>query len=168
MLRPTLILGSGIAALVLVASVAVPQTAPRQTITPGPTACGNFLKQEPILMYDVSGSTIAGPIHQHLTVYNNGFVTFSEIQLGTLDNRALTTQVSLSEVQALLQGLRDTGAYQLCDGHSIGNDIPQKSVTVFQGATDARAHSFNFYTGSAFTDFQILMLDFIDMHIPPF
>ena len=41
---------------------------------------------EPVLVYDVSGSTIAGPFNQSLVVYNNGTAKISEVsQLGGAD-----------------------------------------------------------------------------------
>lgn len=111
----------------------------RGNIGENPLAC------EPVLMFDVSGSTLFGPCHKHLSVYNNGRVSLAAFApSGTPCNES--KKIDVREVRALVAKLG--GWADLSDDPTLVTDIPMTTVTVFQGLrgfTDAQAHSFSYW-----------------------
>lgn len=157
---------------VLVAFMAVPSPT-QQQLDPGagpglaaPSLCANKIKTEPVVIYDVSGSTFAGPFHQHLTVYSSGFATLARSSsFSGID--AATAQASLADVAQLRLDLRALGASTLCDIPTIVADVPLTTVTVFTGATDARAHTFSFFLSIKQQGaVKQLLEEFIGAHFP--
>ena len=97
-----------------------------------------------MVTYDVSGSTFAGPFHQHLTVYSSGFASIARAtSFGAAD--AQTAQVPEAAILQLKSDLDALGARTLCDIPTVIADVPLTTITVFSGATDARAHTFSFF-----------------------
>lgn len=97
---------------------------------------------EPVLIYDVSGSTLTGPCHKNLSVYNNGRVSLAEFAaVGAARNES--TMINTGEVKSLVGQL--SRYRRLQDDQTIVMDIPMTTVTLFDGTTDARAHSFSYW-----------------------
>lgn len=72
------------------------------------------LTVEPVLNFDVTGSTLSGPIHSRITVNNNGLITAS--QCGSFgSNSAGTAMASPTHVAQLRKDLIDAGAMTLPD-----------------------------------------------------
>ncbi|QDU84796.1 hypothetical protein Pla163_19100 [Planctomycetes bacterium Pla163] len=114
------------------------------------TLCPNTLDQEPLLMYDVSGYSLTGVIHQHLAVYDNGVVSISSVSGGTplfpSANKADITYIQPTAARALLKSLVQAGARQICDEDIPVADLPLTTITVFaRGNTDDRAHTFSYW-----------------------
>lgn len=135
----------------LVAFIALPSPTTQQQIDPGagpgfaaPSFCPNKIEVEPVVIYDVSGSTFAGPFHQHLTVYNSGLATFARAT-NFSEPEVAVAQVSPADIAQLESDLDALGARSLCDIPTLVSDVPLTTVTVFAGATDARAHTFSFF-----------------------
>jgi len=119
-------------------------------------ACKNDLMVEPVLNYDVTGSTLLGPVHSRLTVYNNGLLTRSSTSgavassfagSGSSGGTASTGFASPAAIAQLQKDLVDAGAFRLCDQPFVVSDVPLTTVTAFRGATDAKTHTFNYWLG---------------------
>jgi hypothetical protein len=94
--------------------------------------CQNKIMHEPVVSYDVTGSTFAGPFHEHFTVFNNGFASLSRLtNFSGAD--AQTANISAADVAQLRTDLAATGAYSLCDITASVSDIPLTTITVFRG-----------------------------------
>ena len=108
-----------------------------------------ILKHEPVLVFDVSGSTLTGPLHISYRVYNDGYIAGSECGGPFGVNSAGTAGASEAEVLALQKALIDAGGMSLPDQNLSVADIPLTTVTVFRGDTNARAHTFSYWTNDA-------------------
>ncbi len=120
--------------------------------------------REPVLIYDVSGSTFAGPFHKRVSVYNDGLATFSTVTLFPAENRAEFTSVSEQAVKALIDGLASAGASSLPDHPGFATDSPLSTVTFFRKPAPrsiANTFSWWFPDGNYSTIAQIIN-DFID------
>ena len=140
-------------------------------------ACPNFIPVEPIVNYDVTGSTLLGPFHYRYTVYSTGFVTLSrqsatplfEGEIAPLGFGATTLSVPKEDVDQLKKDLRAAGAFQLCDQNLFVADIPMTTVTVFAGGTNSLAHTFSYWTGSgSYESVQEVLGEFQAAHFPNF
>ena len=108
--------------------------------------CPDVLGGGPILVYDVSGSTLLGPLHRHLAVYDDGHASYSAAGgLPGAQPEAVFTYVGEKAAAQLLADLRAAGAFQLCDAQLLVSDVPLTTVTVLTPGTDARAHSFSYW-----------------------
>jgi len=88
---------------------------------------------EPLLVYDVSGHGIAGPIHKSLMLYSDGLVSYSSRDLSGL--AADVTWVSPELAQEINDDLIAAGALELGDRRSDGvADFPMTTITVFNGS----------------------------------
>jgi len=105
------------------------------------------IRQEPVLNFDVSGSTLSGPFHSRLTVYNNGLITASQCSGFTGANSAGTGFATPAQVEKLRKELIDAGGLLLPDQNLSVADIPLTTVTVFKGNTNAKAHTFSYWVG---------------------
>lgn len=130
----------------------------------------NGIKMEPVLNYDVSGSTLTGPFHSRITVYNNGFITSSNcggfVSFAGSNNGAGTAMATPAQVSKLRKQLIDAGGLTLPDQNISVADLPLTTVTVFQGATNAKAHTFSFWAGfgAGYSQIQQVILDFAGEH----
>ena len=105
------------------------------------------IKQEPILNFDVSGSTLTGPLHSRLTVYNSGLISASQCSGFTGANSAGTGYATPAQVEKLRKELIAAGGMVLPDQNISVADLPLTTVTVFRGDTDAKAHTFSYWVG---------------------
>ncbi len=142
---------AALAALPL-SALSVPQgqgTVVGPTPSPGVPCTTNPLVQEPVLVFDISGFTLTGVLHQHLAVYNNGVASISRVSGGTslfpLSKDADLAFISSQMVEKLQKDLAAAGAPLACDEQLFVSDIPMTTVTVFRGGTDARAHTFSYW-----------------------
>lgn len=102
--------------------------------------------QEPVLIHDVSGYSLIGPIHFRFTVYNSGLCSIAE--QGTLneDGSAAFTYVTPSEVRELTTALYKAGAFDIDDNAGPVFDVPLTTVTFFaRPGTSSRANTFSYY-----------------------
>jgi hypothetical protein len=137
--------------------------------------------QNPVVVYDVSGSTLAGLIHFRLSVYDTGHASISaagydqfaphgDDELCPQDGKAAFTFVGAGEAKKLHFALKDAGAFQARNG-MLAVDVPMQTVTVFDKTTaDAKAHTFTFHFSSSEEITQTLEVihAFIDEHFPGF
>jgi hypothetical protein len=104
-------------------------------------ACPNTIVHEPIVLYDISGGTLAGPIDIGMTVYNDGLVRVSSSGFFGQPAQAETAFVGAVVAEQLLLDLSALGAGHLCDNYSQVQDLPVSTLTIFRNATDARNHT---------------------------
>lgn len=156
------------AATLLAGTVALVALTTTET-TAAPATAAQHIRQEPVLVYDVTGGTLSGPVHAHLTVYNSGLVTYSEAAgLGTPVVNARTAYVAPDLVHALAKSLSAAGAFALPDQPLAVADIPLKTLTVFRGDTDAFAHTYSYWMGlDSYAAADQAVRDFINTHLPP-
>jgi hypothetical protein len=94
----------------------------------------------PILIYDVSGSSLIGEFHVHLTVYSDGVVRFSEWSRSELfpppeggeETRVSGAFVGEQAARELGRALLRAGAHRIEGGISFCQDGGTTRVTVFR------------------------------------
>jgi hypothetical protein len=124
----------------------------------------NVLRREPIVMWDVTGHTLAGPVHGRLVVYNDGVTSVAS--LGNGDVR--TETIAPAAAQALRRDLIQAGATSLCDQTNV-TDMPLTTLTMFVGTTDAQAHTFSYWiANSGYAAVQAEIDEFLATHFPGF
>ena len=105
---------------------------------------------EPVVIFDTTGSAFAGSIHEHLTVYNSGFVTISKRNdnpFGNLDIDVQTANVGSAVAMKLLIDLVAAGAVTLPDQNVSAADIPLKTLTILEGKELALSRTFSYWDG---------------------
>ncbi len=140
--------------------------------------------QNPVLIYDVSGSTLAGLIHFRLSVYDTGHASISAAGYDQLwwheselldgdcptDGKAAFTWVGQNAAKQLQRDLKVAGAFRAANG-MLAVDVPMTTVTVFDKASpDAKSHSFTFQFASSPEIEQTMAVvnAFIDEYFPGF
>lgn len=119
-----------------------------QIIAPAPVGCVNSLVHEPVVVYDIAGSTLLGPFFEHLTVYNDGHAIISATTYDPDPGQCQTAVLTPAEVVQLRQDLNAAGALTLCDDSGlIPSDLPLTTITMFRGTTNAAAHTFSYWGG---------------------
>ena len=167
MLRSLLFLG-----LVGVTALFATTTASTSPAPIAPPPCAGVLGTTPALIFDVSGGTLLGPVHVHMTVYINGYVTIARksevIFQGTSNVDVQTTSVNQQEVFDLLRDLYLADVYTLCDQDTFAvSDVPLTTVTAFRGRTDAQTHTFSYWLGGGeYTGVSTRINQFISDHVP--
>ncbi|MBK7875979.1 MAG: hypothetical protein IPJ77_09535 [Planctomycetes bacterium] len=153
----------------VIAAPSMQSTAPAGSatqLTPIPGCCNTFL-HEPLLVYDVAGSTIAGPTYAHLVVYDDGHAFIAATTAASDPGRAATSVLSRSEVQALKNALVAQGAYAQCDDTQLMSDVPLTTVTVLNGTTNGVARSFSYQQPNASqAGIELRIRDLIAQHFP--
>lgn len=168
-------------AALVVASVALsgyhalrPATSQAPTGPVQQVPCANQWVNEPLVVFDVSGYSLAGLIHRHLTVYNSGLVTIAEAGGGTtlfpFGSKADVTWLQPDETLKLWKSVMQAGAANICDIMEAVSDVPLTTVTVHRGETDSRAHTYSYLLAStpAASNVEQLILAFIQNTFPNF
>jgi hypothetical protein len=102
----------------------------------------NVWNHEPLVAYDLTGSTFLGPLDQSLMVFSDGTVKhFSQTQ-----GIAKVTYVTPLQARTLSADLFAAGVFTLCDQPEAGADIPLQTLTLFRGVQDAAAHTVNWWS----------------------
>ena len=142
--------------------------APLTTQVPLTQRCPNLTVHEPVVLYEVTGSTLAGPYDRSLVVYNDGLARLSSAgDQGELGSAKLAF-VSPEGAQALQRDLDQAGAFKLCDDSTTVSDVPLSTLTVFRAGSDVQAHTFSWWSTNEFpyemTD--KVLSDFIATYFP--
>ncbi|MBI5364195.1 MAG: hypothetical protein HZA53_13535 [Planctomycetes bacterium] len=124
----------------LASQTSIPPAAPLDPVA----GCCNVFLHEPLLVYDVAGSTLAGPTYRHLVVYDDGHAFMAATTDAADPGAAAVAVLSRIEVQALKAALAVQGAWTQCDDSVFASDVPLKTVTVLNGTTNALARSFSY------------------------
>ncbi|MBK8179679.1 MAG: hypothetical protein IPK67_12490 [Planctomycetes bacterium] len=136
-------LALGVLALSLVPALA---ERPQPSLSTSLGVCENTILREPVLVYEYAGSTLVAQIDRTLYVYGDGSLKLAEAEADSL-GRCLRAQTTPREVALLRQALFDAGAMGLCDDARRVMDVPLNTLTLFNGAQDARAHTFSYWIG---------------------
>lgn len=106
----------------------------------------------PLVIYDVTGSTLVGPTHMHLAVYWNGQASIDrkDTLLTGDGDRVLEASATLQQLQTFNQALRSAGAGRLSPPLNTQTaDLPLTTVTYFGNAKpNSKAHSFSYFDQS--------------------
>lgn len=130
----------------------------------GPSPCDSN-PHNPILMVDVQGATLLGPVLSHLAVYADGSASYAAA--GLQSARMSSAALHPNDLNQLMRRLAAAGAYGLCDDATVLLDVPTTTVTVFDGGTDAHAHSFSYQGGlGAYAPVNAAIEQFIDQVFP--
>lgn len=134
-----------------------------------PPACPNTLPHEPIVIFDVHGGTLGGPVDIQLTVYNDGLARICQTQSfsGAIDARLAT--VTPAEALQLSLDLGQLGAGVLCDADFMFTDTPMSTLTILRDMTDSRSHTFSWIgADSAYGLIEQRLYTFIQATFPNF
>lgn len=100
--------------------------------------------RQPVLIHDISGSTLLGSVQSTTIVWSDGSVSYSSNSYKS-DPVVDTWTLSDSAYEGLLQGMMDSDAWILPDQWPQATDIPVHTVTVLDPTSDASAHTFSFW-----------------------
>ena len=110
-------------------------------------ACDNVIVHEPLLVFEVKGSTLAAQVDRTLIVFADGSLKLAEAEFAG-QGRCARAQTTPESVLALKQALTQAGAAILCDDPQQVTDVPLRTLTFLRGAQDARAHTFSYWLGA--------------------
>lgn len=155
-LLATVLLGLSVCAL-------APQSARRATLPP---SCVNAIQREPLVLYEVTGGTLTGPLDAFLTVHNDGSARLSSFLGGAGAGTSQFVSLAFSEVQDLRQALIGAGALLECDQPDTVSDTPLQTLTVFQGGR--RSHTFSWWSSDGnLAVIEGILADFMAAHFAP-
>ncbi len=99
---------------------------------------------EPIMIFDCSGVTKTGRTHLNISIYNNGLVNVAQFN-GNGSQQNMSKLLPQDEVKRLVNSVTEAGAWTLTDAKLARRGVAMRSVTLFEGTTDAKAHTFNYF-----------------------
>jgi hypothetical protein len=106
----------------------------------------NEIPHEPLLVYEITGGTLSGPIDRELILYGDGTARLSSSTSG-IDGNCQYTAVESADALALFTSLAQDGAFLLEDQTMIISDVPLKTLTVMRPLTNARVHTYSWWIG---------------------
>ncbi|HVS18627.1 MAG TPA: hypothetical protein VMT18_08520 [Planctomycetota bacterium] len=133
------------------------------TSTPSAGVC-NLWTHEPLVVFDVTGATLSGPLDESLQVFSDGTVKRFSVSQGI-------STIAFANPQDAVQLLRDlfaAGGFTACDQPAAGSDVPLRSLTLFRGVETPLAHTVNWWTEDLgpYGTFQDILDDFVASHVP--
>jgi len=155
MRRTILTLSLGLPALALGALALSAAVAPTQA-----PPCANIFPHEPVVIFEITGGTLAGPIDRQITVYSDGLVRGAQTAPGTPTSlvgggSAQVAYVDPAMVQSLVADLGMLGAGTGCDRPELVTDTPLSTLTIIRGTTESRSRTWSWLgedgTGGAIT-----------------
>ena len=164
-MKPTLVLS--FAALVALGTFAVsaPVPATQQAVRNPP--CDNTWRHEPVVVYEVTGGTLSGPVDSVLVVNSDGLARFSS-SIGPGPGFSYTVGVGQQAVNQLLTDLVDAGALFQCDSSFVVSDIPLSTLTILRGPTRRQGRTFSWFVPEgSLAGIQSTLSGFIAAHFPP-
>ena len=132
-------------------------------------SCPNALPHEPVVLYDVYGSTLAGPFDLQLVVYADGMARLSTTNAHNGEGKSQVAAVGASAAKNLLLALTAGGAFELCDDTSFALDLPLSTLTVMRAGTNVRAHTYSWWAGQGpYGPPEQTLVGFVATHFPNF
>jgi len=130
----------------LLALAAVPLAGEHVAIRPvlQTNGCANAIVHEPLLVYEVRGGTLVGPVDLHLVVYSDGAARIVDVSDAEFP-RAAVAHTDPDAVSDLLRDLERVGGMLGCDELGMVTDVPLHTLTMLKPGTDARAHTFSWW-----------------------
>ena len=107
--------------------------------------CTEIWVNEPVVVFNLSGSILAGHVEESLIVYNSGHVVHAETTNFNPDATVEFAWVQPTEVRNLVEDLADLGAGTLCDQDIVVSETPLRTLTVLRGQADGIAHTFSYF-----------------------
>lgn len=137
MFRPTLLL-----ALAVVPLAGEQRVAIRPVLQSG--GCVNAIVHEPLLLYELRGGTLAGPVDLNLVVFSDGSARIADASDPEFPRAALGV-TDPEAVSDLLLDLERIGGMLNCDEPGMVTDVPLHTLTMLKPGTDARSHTFSWW-----------------------
>jgi hypothetical protein len=110
---------------------------------PLPPQCANLITHEPLILYESTGGTIAGPYDLELVVYNDGNVRLSSaVKDGGKVARAT---VDPGVANGLMLQLQRVHSFDACDQTGQATDVPLTTLTVMHGDTYSASHTHSWW-----------------------
>lgn len=131
--------------LLVLALVAVPSFFLLPSAAPAAAPCPNILQHEPLVVYEVSGGTLAGYFDLQLSVYNDGMARLTRASFDGANSKSQLVFVGPTIALGLASDLAQLGAWVQCDDGSFTNDAPLQTLTVMRGFTDGRGHTYSWW-----------------------
>jgi len=158
---------TAIALGVLLAAMAPVDNRPKPAFTVAtPPPCANTIVREPVLVYELAGSTLIAQIDRTLYVYGDGTLKLAQADADSLGFCKRTT-VNPRIVLTLQQKLMQAGAMTLCDDVRRVTDVPLHTMTMMEGAQDAKAHTFSYWLGDGeYAAVDALLEEFVAEQFP--
>jgi hypothetical protein len=153
-------------AMLFASALPAPQS-PASASLPNPP-CPNPLPHEPVVVYEVTGGTLSGPVDYALTVYGDGAARLSSALGGGGTGSSQYTFVDPSAAAALRQELVDASALARCDQDDNVSDTPLQTLTVFRAGSTRRSNTFSWFTSDgSLAQIQAALDAFIAKHFAP-
>ena len=130
------------------------------------------IPNEPVMLYSLAGSTLAGTLHTQLAVYSSGLATIATQNETFIPSQqdfedVATAYLDVRDVRELREQLKASGAFTLTDQKLFASDIPLNTLTVFSGAS--LNHTYSYWVGTnQYEAANKVVQDFIDKHFPTF
>lgn len=149
-----------------VAAAFTMSAAPLQTQALNPP-CPNTLRHEPLVVFEVTGGTLAGPVDSLLAVYDDGLARYSS-SIGPGPGFSYTVGVGEAQARGLQADLAAAGALYLCDASDgVVNDVPLSTLTVLRGQTRQAGNTFSWFLPEGPTaTIEGVLSAFIAAHFP--
>ena len=149
---------SGVLLASLIPSLALVQ---RPALTTAAIECENVHAHEPMLVYEVAGSTLTGVVDRTLIIYSDGVMKLTSAVPGE-PGTCITLQTTTNVTTKLYRGLAEAGALTLCDDDLLAIDMPLHTLTLLRGAYDMRGRTISFWNiNGAYGVIGVMMEDFI-------
>ena len=152
----------------LAAAVAAGAPAWQSTTRAQLPSCPNEIEHEPLVVYEVTGGTLSGPVDAFLAVYDDGLARYSSSVAGSGPGYSATVPVD-DAARQLHQALIAAGAMEQCDQLENVSDMPLSTLTVLREAPRGRPNSFSWFTadGDQLGEIESLLQGFITTHFDP-
>lgn len=112
------------------------------------TPCPNVIAHEPIVVYEVSGSTLLGPTDLSLIVYSDGALRLSSSSANEGAGKIASAAIDAEDAAQLAADLVATSVGKGCDQNATVTDMPLKTLTLLRGDAHAKAHSHSWWTAN--------------------
>lgn len=128
------------------------------------------IAREPVLIFDQTGGTLVGPVHQNLIVYSDGLMAYSLANNVVIPGGGEFIDARIAfhpDVDQLIKDLGAAGAGTLQDGGFFVVDAPVNTVSFFRSpGTNARGNTFSYFGGTEYAATSEIIFDTINSFFP--
>jgi len=114
---------------------------------PRAQACEDLFAHQPVVLFEVSGSTLAGPVDTTLTVFSDGVVKLASAPANG-PGKSASAVVTPADVEKLRLALVTGNGLRLCDDPRLVTDVPLHTLTLLDGTQDSASHTFSYWVGT--------------------
>lgn len=108
------------------------------------SSCVNAILHEPLLVYEVHGGTLAGPVDLNLIVFSDGQARWVDLTDADVPRGGVVNS-DPEAVQDLVRDLERIGGALNCDAQGYVTDVPLHTLTLLGPGTNTRAHTFSWW-----------------------